>query len=123
MGTLDPGEIQEISVNVIVTSGGVFSSFDQVENSDIIGAGDTETLITLSGTGFAQVVIEGDGDADVQLFYNKDGNGPVLMGVSDNTNQFPISFQSSLVITATNTNVSDTKSYSTIEAEGMLVSS
>lgn len=124
MGSLDPQETINVvnNVNLIIIGNKQYTTFDDTYNKSSIASSTTVSLHIYSGTGVAQVVINGDGDSDVQILYSVDGGADLSAGTSDQTNQFPVAFQTSLEIKAKNNNSTINKNKSTIGVTGAKVS-
>ena len=97
----------------------LLKQFDDTTNKASLSAGATFTYKSYSGLGYANIVVAGDGDPDVNVTYSRDGGGDIVISASNIQATISVSFSTSLVLKAKNTNLSVPKNYSTESNTGI----
>jgi hypothetical protein len=82
------------------------STFDNSDAGASVAGSQTVTVRTISGKGTASVVLDGTGSAFVQIKYSVDGGADTLIGTSDQALYIALSFATTLVLKAVNTDTS-----------------
>lgn len=104
---------------LVVSKATGITIYDNKDSAASVAANSSVVIRTITGLGFASVILKGDGGKDVGIYYKVDGGGTYLIADANQSAVISLAFTQSLVLLAINS-AAVPESYCSVSSTGVL---